>query len=66
MGPAWLSHPMGKRGQPGLLMYIANHMSLLETLILPGIALAFTRVMFVIKEEPLKGNRKTEIGMKGL
>jgi 1-acyl-sn-glycerol-3-phosphate acyltransferase len=35
----------------GPLVYIANHMSLLETLILPGIALAFNRVNFVIKEE---------------
>jgi 1-acyl-sn-glycerol-3-phosphate acyltransferase len=37
--------------QSGPLVYIANHMSLLETLILPGIALAFNRVNFVIKEE---------------
>ena len=37
--------------QPGPLVYIANHMSLLETMILPGIALAFNRVTFVIKEE---------------
>ncbi len=37
--------------QPGPVVYIANHMSLLETLILPGIALAFNRVTFVIKEE---------------
>jgi len=37
--------------QPGPLVYIANHMSMLETLILPGIALAFNRVTFVIKEE---------------
>jgi 1-acyl-sn-glycerol-3-phosphate acyltransferase len=36
---------------PGPMVYIANHMSLLETLILPGIALAFNRVTFVIKEE---------------
>jgi 1-acyl-sn-glycerol-3-phosphate acyltransferase len=35
----------------GPVVYIANHMSLLETLILPGIALAFNRVNFVIKEE---------------
>ena len=35
----------------GPMVYIANHMSLLETLILPGIALAFNRVTFVIKEE---------------
>jgi len=37
--------------QQGPLVYIANHMSLLETLMLPGIALAFNRVTFVIKEE---------------
>ncbi len=36
---------------PGPKVYIANHMSLLETLILPGIALAFNRITFVIKEE---------------
>jgi 1-acyl-sn-glycerol-3-phosphate acyltransferase len=35
----------------GPVVYIANHMSLLETLVLPGIALAFNRVNFVIKEE---------------
>lgn len=35
----------------GPLVYIANHMSLLETLLLPGITLAFNRVTFVIKEE---------------
>ena len=29
--------------QPGPLVHIANHMSLLETLILPGIVLAFNR-----------------------
>lgn len=37
--------------QTGPVVYIANHMSLLETLILPGIALAFSRITFVIKEE---------------
>jgi 1-acyl-sn-glycerol-3-phosphate acyltransferase len=37
--------------QPGPVVFIANHMSLLETLILAGIALPFTRVTFVIKEE---------------
>jgi 1-acyl-sn-glycerol-3-phosphate acyltransferase len=37
--------------QSGPVVYIANHMSLLETLVLPGIALAFNRVNFVIKEE---------------
>ena len=35
----------------GPVVYIGNHMSLAETLILPGIALAFGRVNFVIKEE---------------
>ena len=38
-------------GQSGPVVYIGNHMSLLETMILPGIALAFRRVNFVIKEE---------------
>jgi len=38
-------------GQQGPVVYIGNHMSLAETLILPGIALAFSRVNFVIKEE---------------
>ena len=33
------------------VVYIGNHMSLVETMILPGIALAFHRVNFVIKEE---------------
>jgi len=37
--------------QQGPVVYIGNHMSLAETLILPGIALAFNRVNFVIKEE---------------
>ena len=37
--------------QQGPVVYIGNHMSLAETLILPGIALAFSRVNFVIKEE---------------
>ncbi len=37
--------------QPGPVVYIGNHMSLAETLILPGIVLAFSRVNFVIKEE---------------
>jgi 1-acyl-sn-glycerol-3-phosphate acyltransferase len=35
----------------GPLVYIGNHMSLLETLLMPGIALAFNKVTFVIKEE---------------
>jgi 1-acyl-sn-glycerol-3-phosphate acyltransferase len=37
----------------GALVFVGNHMSLLETLILPVIALAFNRVTFVIKEELL-------------
>jgi 1-acyl-sn-glycerol-3-phosphate acyltransferase len=39
--------------QPGSVVFVCNHMSLLETLILAGIALPFTRVTFVIKEELL-------------
>jgi 1-acyl-sn-glycerol-3-phosphate acyltransferase len=37
----------------GPVVFIANHMSLLETLILAGITLPFNRVTFVIKEELL-------------
>ena len=37
--------------QKGPVVFIANHMSLLETLILAGIGLPFNRVTFVIKEE---------------
>lgn len=37
--------------QRGPVVFIANHMSLLETLILAGIGLPFNRVTFVIKEE---------------
>ena len=37
--------------QQGPVVYIGNHMSMLETMIMPGIALAFRRVNFVIKEE---------------
>ncbi len=39
--------------QTGPVVFIANHMSLLETLILAGIALPFKPVTFVIKEELL-------------
>jgi 1-acyl-sn-glycerol-3-phosphate acyltransferase len=35
----------------GPIVYIANHMSLLETLMLAGMVLPFGRVTFVIKEE---------------
>jgi 1-acyl-sn-glycerol-3-phosphate acyltransferase len=37
--------------QPGPVVFIANHMSLLEALALAGIGLSFKRVTFVIKEE---------------
>jgi 1-acyl-sn-glycerol-3-phosphate acyltransferase len=37
--------------QQGPVVFIANHMSLLETLILAGIVLPFKRVNFIIKEE---------------
>ena len=37
----------------GPLVFIANHMSLLETMILPSILLAANRVTFVVKEELL-------------
>jgi len=35
----------------GPLVYIANHMSVLETLILPSVTLAFNDVTFIIKDE---------------
>ena len=35
----------------GPVVFIANHMSLLETLILAGVVLPFNRINFVIKEE---------------
>ena len=35
----------------GPLVYIANHMSILETLILPSVTLAFNDVTFIIKDE---------------
>jgi 1-acyl-sn-glycerol-3-phosphate acyltransferase len=35
----------------GPLVYIANHMSILETIILPSFTLAFTDVTFIIKDE---------------
>jgi 1-acyl-sn-glycerol-3-phosphate acyltransferase len=51
----------------GPVVYIGNHMSLAETLILPGIALAFSRVNFVIKEElrhyPVIGSIFKELGL---
>jgi len=36
---------------PGPVVFVANHMSLLETLLLAGMTLPFNRVNFVIKEE---------------
>jgi 1-acyl-sn-glycerol-3-phosphate acyltransferase len=53
--------------QQGPVVCIGNHMSLLETLILPGIALAFNRVNFVIKEElrhyPILGSIFKALGL---
>ena len=53
--------------QPGPVVCIGNHMSLLETLILPGIALAFSDVNFVVKEElrhyPVFGSIFRALGM---
>lgn len=37
-------------GQQGSLVYIANHMSLIDTLVLPCILLAFHPITFVVKE----------------
>ena len=41
----------GVNGHSGPLVYIANHMSILETLILPSFTLAFGDVTFIIKDE---------------
>lgn len=40
--------------QQGPLVYIANHMSLIDTMILPCILLAFNHTIFVVKEGLLK------------
>lgn len=40
--------------QQGPLVYVANHMSLIDTLILPCILLAFNHTTFVVKEGLLK------------
>ena len=48
-------HPQRPVGQhKGPLVYIANHMSILETVILPSITLCFNDVTFIIKNELLK------------
>lgn len=41
-------------GHKGPLVYVANHMSLLDTLVLPCILLALNRVTFVVKEGLLR------------
>ena len=41
-------------GYHGPVVYVANHMSLLDTLVLPCILLAFGKVTFVVKEGLLK------------
>lgn len=38
---------------PGPLVFIANHMSMLDTFLLPGLILPFHRVTFVVKESLL-------------
>ncbi len=50
-GSVNISGLQGVSDQQGPVVYIGNHMSLAETLILPGIALAFSRANFIIKEE---------------
>ena len=50
-GKVHISGLQGLSRQPGPVVFIANHMSLLETLILGGVLLPFNRVTFVIKEE---------------
>lgn len=42
------------KGNKGPVVYVANHMSLLDTLVLPCILLAFSKVTFVVKEGLLK------------
>jgi len=39
--------------QKGPVVYISNHMSMLDTFLLPCLGLAFSRVTFVVKEELL-------------
>jgi len=39
---------------PGPFIFVANHMSILETLVLPGLIHPITKVVFVMKEELLK------------
>jgi 1-acyl-sn-glycerol-3-phosphate acyltransferase len=41
-------------GHKGPVVYVANHMSLLDTLVLPCILLAFSKVTFVVKEGLLR------------
>jgi len=41
-------------GQKGPLVFIANHMSLVDPLVLPCILLAFDQITFVVKESLLK------------
>ncbi len=50
-------HVSGLKGlvdHQGALVYVANHMSLLDTLVLPCILLAFNSVTFVVKEGLLR------------
>jgi 1-acyl-sn-glycerol-3-phosphate acyltransferase len=50
-------HVSGLRGMarhPGPLVFIANHMSMLDTFLLPGLILPFHRVTFVVKDSLLR------------
>jgi 1-acyl-sn-glycerol-3-phosphate acyltransferase len=51
----------------GPLVYIANHMSVLETIILPSVTLTFNEVTFIIKDElrryPLIGRVMTALNL---
>ncbi len=44
----------GVRKKNGPFVYIANHMSMIDTFILPGITLAFSKIAFVLKEDLLE------------
>ena len=50
-GSVTISGLESRAAHQGPVVYIGNHMSVVETVILPGIALAFGDVNFVIKEE---------------
>ena len=53
-GRVTVSGLAGVTQHKGPLVYIANHMSILETIILPSLTLTFNDVTFIIKNELLK------------